>query len=107
MLYVFVRGRDSNGSASKQARTACLPLFRKLGHYHSLALNLRGNVPVPGMLPPQAKPPAQAFIGYGGVTIREAVRKGADWFVTDFEPLMEALGESDRAQRGEKRQDPQ
>ncbi|CAM9643536.1 unnamed protein product [Laminaria digitata] len=55
----------------------------------------------------QAKPPAEAFIGYGGVTVREAVRKGADWFVTDFGPLMEALGESGGAQRGEPRQDPQ
>lgn len=39
----------------------------------------------------QARPPAQAFIGYGGVTIREAVRDGADWFVTDFSPLIEVL----------------
>ncbi|CAN0600538.1 unnamed protein product, partial [Ectocarpus sp. 12 AP-2014] len=39
----------------------------------------------------QAKPPAEAFIGYGGVTVRKSVRKGADWFVTDFGPLIEAL----------------
>ncbi|CAN0271296.1 unnamed protein product [Pylaiella littoralis] len=39
----------------------------------------------------QAKPPAEAFIGYGGVTVREPVRKGADWFVTDFAPLIKAL----------------
>lgn len=39
----------------------------------------------------QAKPPAEAFIGYGGVTVREAVRDGADWFVTDFGPLIEAV----------------
>eukprot|EP00752_Nemacystus_decipiens_P007101 g6363.t1 len=42
----------------------------------------------------QAKPPAEAFIGYGGVTVREAVRDGADWFVTDFSPLIKALNES-------------
>ncbi|CAM9833424.1 unnamed protein product, partial [Hapterophycus canaliculatus] len=42
-----------------------------------------------------AKPPAEAFIGYGGVTVREAVRKGADWFVTDFGPLIETLKEAE------------
>lgn len=41
----------------------------------------------------QAKPPAEAFIGYGGVTVRDAVRKGADWFVTDFTPLIRAIRE--------------
>eukprot|EP00904_Undaria_pinnatifida_P005881 jgi/Undpi1/2422/HiC_scaffold_13.g05803.m1 len=55
----------------------------------------------------QAKPPAKAFIGYGGVTVREAVRRGADWFVTDFGPLMDALEGNDGAARGEHRQEPQ
>jgi phosphoserine phosphatase len=32
----------------------------------------------------QAKPPAQAFIGFGGVVERAAVKAKADWFVTDF-----------------------
>lgn len=32
----------------------------------------------------QARPPADAFIGFGGVVVREKVRQGADWFVTDF-----------------------
>lgn len=32
----------------------------------------------------QAKPPADAFIGFGGIVVREPVRAGADWFVTDF-----------------------
>ncbi|CAM9463296.1 unnamed protein product [Ectocarpus sp. 4 AP-2014] len=44
---------------------------------------------------PQAKPPADAFIGYGGVTVRQSVRKGADWFVTDFGPLIETLRDSE------------
>lgn len=39
----------------------------------------------------QAKPPAKAFIGYGGVSVRDAVRDGADWFVKDFKPLIEAI----------------
>jgi phosphoserine phosphatase len=32
----------------------------------------------------QAKPPAKAFIGFGGVVEREAVKQKADWFVSDF-----------------------
>uniref|UniRef100_A0A7S3Z9N4 phosphoserine phosphatase n=1 Tax=Lotharella globosa TaxID=91324 RepID=A0A7S3Z9N4_9EUKA len=39
----------------------------------------------------EARPPADAFIGYGGVVEREAVKKGADWFVTDFKDLVDAL----------------
>jgi phosphoserine phosphatase len=35
----------------------------------------------------QAKPPAQAFIGFGGVVVREKVQQAADWFVRDFSDL--------------------
>lgn len=39
----------------------------------------------------QARPPASIFIGYGGVVSRPAVAAGADWFVTDFAPVIEAV----------------
>lgn len=32
----------------------------------------------------QAKPPADAFVGFGGIVVREKVKAGADWFITDF-----------------------
>ena len=35
----------------------------------------------------QAKPPATAFIGFGGVVVREAVKNSADWFVTNFDDM--------------------
>jgi len=35
----------------------------------------------------QAKPPADSFIGFGGVAVREAVQEKADWFVLDFAHL--------------------
>jgi len=35
----------------------------------------------------QAKPPADAFVGFGGVVVRPAVEKAADWFVTDFKDM--------------------
>jgi phosphoserine phosphatase len=39
----------------------------------------------------QAKPPAKAFIGFGGVAVREAVKANADWFVMDFAPLTQIV----------------
>lgn len=39
----------------------------------------------------EARPPADGFIGYGGVVTRERVRREADWFVTDFAALTRAL----------------
>jgi phosphoserine phosphatase len=40
----------------------------------------------------EARPPADIFIGYGGVVARDKVRDGADWFVADFADLVMALG---------------
>lgn len=39
----------------------------------------------------EARPPAAAFIGYGGVAVRASVKAGADLFVTDFQQLIAAL----------------
>ena len=35
----------------------------------------------------QARPPASAFIGFGGIVVRDSVKAGADWFVTDFQVI--------------------
>ncbi|XP_076286769.1 phosphoserine phosphatase [Lasioglossum baleicum] len=34
---------------------------------------------------------ADLFIGYGGVVVRESVRSGSEWFVTNFDQLLNAL----------------
>lgn len=39
----------------------------------------------------QARPPADAFVGFGGIVVREKVAAGADWFVRDFRDLIRAL----------------
>eukprot|EP00466_Bigelowiella_natans_P013092 jgi/Bigna1/53491/estExt_Genewise1Plus.C_200069 len=39
----------------------------------------------------EARPPADAFIGYGGVAVRAAVKEGADWFVSDFQEVIDVL----------------
>lgn len=44
-----------------------------------------------GVTDMEARPPADCFIGFGGVVQREKVVAGADWFVTDFTELSNAL----------------
>jgi phosphoserine phosphatase len=39
----------------------------------------------------QAKPPAKAFIGFGGIVERQAVKEKADWFVTDFMDMVKII----------------
>ena len=39
----------------------------------------------------EARPPADAFIGFGGVVQRTRVLADADWFVTEFSELYDAL----------------
>ena len=42
----------------------------------------------------QAKPPADAFIGFGGVITRDAVRDKACWFVRDFKVMTDIVADS-------------
>eukprot|EP00979_Chaetoceros_neogracilis_P003465 scaffold598_cov207-Chaetoceros_neogracile.AAC.3 len=39
----------------------------------------------------QAKPPADAFIGFGGVAVRDAVKQKACWYVYDFEDMIKVV----------------
>jgi phosphoserine phosphatase len=39
----------------------------------------------------QARPPADLFVGFGGVVVRPIVKEHADWFVTDFHDLTSAF----------------
>ena len=43
----------------------------------------------------QAKPPASAFIGYGGVADREVVREKADWFVYNLGDVVDLLSKEE------------
>lgn len=38
-----------------------------------------------GVTDMQARPPADLFIGYGGIVEREKVRDGADWYLKNFD----------------------
>lgn len=39
----------------------------------------------------EARPPADAFIGYGGKVRRTGIAEGADWFVWDFGEMIDVL----------------
>jgi len=39
----------------------------------------------------QAVPPADAFIGFGGVSVRDGVRRGSCWYVYDFGVVTEVV----------------
>lgn len=39
----------------------------------------------------QAKPPADVFVGFGGIVEREIVRKGADWFIRDWDEFTKTV----------------
>ncbi|XP_072383457.1 phosphoserine phosphatase [Diabrotica undecimpunctata] len=41
----------------------------------------------------EASPPAEAFIGYGGNVIRQAVKSKAKWFITDFNEIIDVLNQ--------------
>ncbi len=48
-----------------------------------------------GVTDMQAKPPADAVIGYGGIAVRDPVVEQADWFVRDFQDLIDELDKED------------
>jgi len=39
----------------------------------------------------EARPPATAFVGFGGIVIRETVKKGSDWYVMDVQEMIDEL----------------
>lgn len=41
----------------------------------------------------QTKPPAKSMIGYGGVIVREQVKLSSDWFIHDYQDLIDSLHE--------------
>ena len=41
----------------------------------------------------EAKPPAKAVLGFGGIVTRDLVKEKSDWFINDFQEVIEALKE--------------
>lgn len=81
-------GFDENEPTSQDmGKPRALRTIQATGGYHTMVMIGDGATDA------QAKPPAAAFIGFGGVAVRDKVVKVADWFITDFETLVRALEE--------------
>ncbi|EYC32807.1 hypothetical protein Y032_0002g1104 [Ancylostoma ceylanicum] len=81
----FDENEPTSDSGSKDVgKPAVMGLLKKQGYKHVVMVG-------DGATDLEASPPADAFIGFGGNQIREAVRARADWYVTDFDVLRKAL----------------
>jgi phosphoserine phosphatase len=80
------KGFDASEPTSKSGgkKAVVQSLIEKHKHKHIVMIG-------DGVTDMEARPPAQLFVGFGGVHVRDTVQKGADWFVTDFQTLIDAL----------------
>lgn len=73
---------DPNEPTSRDmGKPKALEMIESQKHYQTMVMVGDGATDA------QAKPPAKAFIGFGGVIERAAVKEKADWFVMDFEDM--------------------
>lgn len=79
-------GFDEKELTSRAGGKAAVVDFLKQQHGYSPIIMIGD-----GATDMEARPPADAFIGFGGVVVREAVEQGADWFVTDMQELIRPL----------------
>lgn len=79
-------GFDPNEPTSRDmGKPKALEIIKKAGNYSTMVMVGDGATDA------QAKPPANAFIGFGGIVVRSAVKEKADWFVTDFKDMTEII----------------
>jgi phosphoserine phosphatase len=74
-------------TSADQGKPKALRLIKQKGNYNTMVMVGDGATDA------QAKPPADSFIGFGGVVEREAVRTRACWFVRDFQDMIAAVKE--------------
>jgi len=83
------KGFDQSAPTSRDGgKPKALKTIAKKGGYKTMIMVGDGATDL------QARPPAKVFIGYGGVTVREKVKAGADWFVMGFNEVLNVLPKS-------------
>jgi len=80
------QGFDTTQPTSKSGGKA-KALHMIIDKYHYKRIVMIGD----GVTDLEARPPASLFIGYGGVGIRDRVKADADYFITDFNALIETF----------------
>ena len=79
-------GFDSNEPTSAdQGKPKALTMIKEKYGYKTMVMVGDGATDA------QAKPPADAFVGFGGVVARAAVKEKACWFVHDFETMIDIV----------------
>eukprot|EP00591_Stephanopyxis_turris_P003760 CAMPEP_0195526594 /NCGR_PEP_ID=MMETSP0794_2-20130614/27752_1 /TAXON_ID=515487 /ORGANISM="Stephanopyxis turris, Strain CCMP 815" /LENGTH=278 /DNA_ID=CAMNT_0040657323 /DNA_START=255 /DNA_END=1091 /DNA_ORIENTATION=- len=76
---------NSEPTSADQGKPRALTKIKEEGGYKVMVMVGDGATDA------QAKPPADAFIGFGGVVERSAVREKACWFVHDFEDMISVV----------------
>jgi phosphoserine phosphatase len=72
-------------TSADMGKPKALERIKKEGGYNTMVMIGDGATDA------QAKPPADAFIGFGGIVVRQAVKEKACWFVTDFQDLQNVV----------------
>lgn len=78
---------ETEPTSRDMGKRKALELIKKKNNYDTMIMIGDGATDA------QAKPPADAFIGFGGVVVRDIVKKKACWFVTNFEDLEKVVKE--------------
>ena len=82
-------GFDSNEPTSAdQGKPKALTMIKEKYGYKTMVMVGDGATDA------QAKPPADAFVGFGGVVARAAVKEKACWFVHDFETMIDIVNKN-------------
>jgi phosphoserine phosphatase len=76
---------ETEPTSADMGKPKALERIKKKGNYRTMVMIGDGATDA------QAKPPADAFIGFGGVVERQAVKDKACWFVTDFQDLQHVV----------------
>mmetsp|Transcript_4827 Transcript_4827/g.7016 ORF Transcript_4827/g.7016 Transcript_4827/m.7016 type:complete len:273 (-) Transcript_4827:43-861(-) len=72
-------------TSASQGKPKALNIIKEAGGYETMIMVGDGATDA------EARPPADAFIGFGGVAIREPVKEKACWFVYDFEDMIKVV----------------
>ncbi|CAI5447824.1 unnamed protein product [Caenorhabditis angaria] len=79
----------SDSGSKDTGKPAVISLLKKKFGYKTIVMVGDGATDA------EASPPADAFIGFGGNVIREAVKQRSNWYVTDFDVLRKELDHID------------
>ena len=79
-------------TSADQGKPKALMKIKEKGNYNVMVMVGDGATDA------QAKPPANSFIGFGGVAVREYVQANACWFVRDFQDMIAVVKEGKKCQ---------